>query len=551
MSLGMKIKRLMEQDAAAARRTARATADRETKNFQVSRAREIARSNASLPIYHAEITSIVELTGAVFAKFTEPVPGYLEKDRIPLSRPLPVDLKVGDKVNVIIRGDANIGREYFINQKPIEPTKPPVPPKQEAPTATSKLTTPTDLLTAGNRLKKQANQNPNNLPKAEIEAWIASAKERIAAYQTELGPGPKHNWTETLIAQRVTFSDLVELFNKLQSKIGDAPTKINLPIYVNPTVQGAWDRQQRVKDQQPPPQPRPVRIAARPAADLAKPVGSSNWHQGTEPERPENSRGAESPATRPGQTSASHGAQQQTLILELFTEQKSLPAPHVGPISGKIVAIPGFDFRRVSDEGLAGVKIALSGLEDGFLPFILDLGVVPGVYTSFIDIGLIVKIKEINFKVYCSEAFLKCSPTTLHAVILGRLKAPTQPAKQTDKPECPTTFPPAILRAIPAEQITAAQAQADKPVQPDNCRTDAQLTSIIGKIRLINYDFTTKEISRAQALEGLAPFNNSNLRAWLEYLAQAGKLQAEHRSLYNWCANLVEAVDILKSWFPA
>lgn len=697
MSLGMRIKRLMEQDAAAAKRAANANTSRNAKAGQAARTREIARSNAALPTYQAEITTIIELTGAVFAKFTEPVPGYFEKDRIPLSRPLPVDLKVGDKVNVIIRGDANIGREYFINQKPTEPTKPPVPPKQEAPAATPKLTTPTDLLTAGNRLKKQASQNPGNPPTAEIKAWIASAKERIAAYQTELGPGPKHNWTETLIAQLTTFADLVETMNKLEKKIGLSPSAISLPRYVapsKPTGAQAWYKQPKFEPRRAPTRPRPAapveKSGESPARVVAQLFGNHCYIAGVRGELayfegkiigilpshlalpnddivevfdtgarledetrsfrvfcsyqfmtdyaqslfnaiatgesfhynyshllkvgvemvsaterigqyiPQGTISSdEIPALRDStgtfQLTVKYFSKDWTVsqLVEALAKQppQAIPVEKERPIFPQAIQGERLNYLEIWESKLHGSKVGF--IEDkvvGFLPNQLTTDPY-AISPMVVDTGINSITRGFTYRVYCEQEFLTKIAPRLHKAITNKelfhlgeyskfgdtyrivaREAFDNYPLQANLPaedylrlagSADATFSLTVegfnqewtvvqlVRAMARDKLRAVPVQTNKPARPDNCRTDEQLTSIIGNIRLINSDFATKDISRAQALEGLAPFNNPNLRAWLEYLAQKGRLQAEHRSLYNWCANLVEAVDILKNWFPA
>ncbi|MFA4843671.1 MAG: hypothetical protein WC632_01815 [Candidatus Margulisiibacteriota bacterium] len=429
-----------------------------------------------------------------------------------------------------LRETAQMIRQHPAMKAAAQPAKAPTP---EVKLVGAPLT-PADLLAAGGKLKKQANQNPNNIPKAEIEAWIATAKEKLSAYQGELGPGPRHNWTEALITQRVTFADLVEAMHKLETKLGGTPTEINLPRYVDPAARNAWDRQQRVETRQPP------QLAARPA-----------------PRQAVASRDSIAP----------------------------LSPPRSGRAWGKQFFVAGIYGRFVD---------VLGEKSDHFLPNQLSHTTLD--YGYFVDTGITLLGHERPLKVYCTQTFLEVTADFLLKAIAdgqifhrkdslslnpeeelifatehfgsyypqGAMSAKTlvrgfdfpfrltveEFLKEWTAKDLIRAMAQRPLRAVGIEkEAETVPTQPVKPEQPANCRTDDQLVSVIGEIRLISWELEEGEISPARAMARLSAYNDPSLLIWLDHLAQDRDLR-EYSSLYGWGSNLSDAINIMKHWFP-
>lgn len=587
-------------------------------------------------------------------------------------------------------------------QAPVQPhTTPSEQPIKAVPVA-AKPQTPADLLAAGNRLKKQASQNPGNLPTAEIKAWIASAKERIAAYQAELGSGPSHNWTETLIAQRVTFADLVETLNKLEKKIGLSPAAISLPRYVapsKPTRAQAWYKQQNFTPRRAPNRPRPAVTAEIPgefpARVVVKLLNIPIYVAGTRGELVY-SRG-KAIGILPN-----YFALPSADIVEVFdtgikledelrsfqvfcayrflieSAPRLLAAIAEGQIFhylGHRLMTPGvemvsanerlgwyFPQGRVSSDELpplrdsgVGFRLTVDGFNKNWTPaqlvkamakqppqailiekerpttfppaiqgerlnyleiwesklhgskvgFIEDkvVGFLPNQLTTdpyasspmVVDTGINSITRGFTYRVYCEQEFLTKIAPRLHKAIANKelfhlgeyskfgdtyrivareafdnysLRA-NLPAEDYLRlaGSADATFSLTVegfnkewtvvqlvramasdkLRAVPVEQTTAPQPQADKPARPANLQTSDQLISVIADIRLINWECDQGQISELAASVRLAAINTQELRAWFEYLTKDRNLAREYDNC-NWGSNLRDALQILNDF---
>ena len=574
------------------------------------------------------------------------------------------------------------------------------PPIQTA-AAVPSPQTPADLLAAGNRLKKQASQNPGNPPTAEIEAWIASAKERLAAYQTELGPGPKHNWTETLIAQRVTFADLVEAMRKLEAKLGQTPTEINLPGYVPEARGKAWYKQPKFEPRRAPTRPRPAAPAVpvekseeSPARVVAQLFGNHCYIAGVRGELayfegkiigilpshlalpnddivevfdtgarledetrsfrvfcsyqfmtdyaqslfnaiangesfhynyshllkvgvemvsaterigqyiPQGTISSdEIPALRDStgtfQLTVKYFSKDWTVsqLVEALAKQppQAIPVEKERPIFPQAIQGERLNYLEIWESKLHGSKVGF--IEDkvvGFLPNQLTTD--PYAFSPMVvDTGINSITRGFTYRVYCEQEFLTKIAPRLHKAIINkelfhlgeyskfgdtyrivaREAFDNYPLRANLLAEdylrlagsADATFSLTVegfnkewtvvqlvramasnkLRAVPVEQTTAPQAQADKPPRPAKLQTRDQLISVIADIRRINWDCDQGEISELAASVMLAAINTQGLRVWFEYLTMDNNLAKEY-DYCNWDSQLRDALQILNDF---
>lgn len=107
-----------------------------------------------------------------------------------------------------------------------------------------------------------------------------------------------------------------------------------------------------------------------------------------------------------------------------------------------------------------------------------------------------------------------------------------------------------ILRREAARSGTDAAAQSAGPAKPERptiCQTDRDLISAIGTIRRVNWEFEQGEITRKEAAEQIARFNNSSVTSWLDYLDSDPKhlVREYNYQLEGWGLNLRDAIKIL------
>ncbi|MDD5593487.1 MAG: hypothetical protein PHG97_01940 [Candidatus Margulisbacteria bacterium] len=594
MSLGIRIKHMMEQGA--------------------TRVRAIERRGTAPASYRAEVTDIVVKTGAVLAKFIDHVAGYSSSDLFALSRPIPPDLRIGDIINVEIKRTRGLEGQVFLCRGKIESTSPKLPEQTKPePTATEmKFNSPDELLSAGKNLYKKGPAR-GSLPavQKEAEKWLALAKAEVENYKAKIG----QDWTPELIAQRDTFCKLAKIINNFQLAIGPAPIEeVVIPAYQTGYRGGIYDH-------------RPQSATSTPAAPIRpaeqhrpSPAPGSRFKPGDLIDVTidnVNSMGAFTPVKgvtgwikepyglSKGQTIKAkvigeehqEASGQHYLILE-HHDPDALPRPREGR----------FDDFRTNAAGIIGkyvfIRTVGETMKTGFIPDYLAHSSSLR-YSEFVDTGAVLVHHDRSFKVYCTKEFLDTiAPLLLKAIADGQIfifddahfLSPEEELVSAQQfifglyqprgvmrsetfkslreqyyDEAYGHFPfrltiedfsdkwsvKDLIRAMAERPLQAvvvekeakatAASQPAKPPRPSICQTDIDLMSVIGKIRSINWQLEQGIIYRNEATKLIAKFNNSSVISWLDYLdSDPNNLVEEYNhEIAGWRSNLRDAIKIL------
>ena len=222
----------------------------------------------------------------------------------PLTGPKPLDIKVGDIVDVL-RTHSGSFQFVRIAEKAaaLKPTAPICSPEKAIPVAIEtdqtekhqnvKPATPStplpsavpetsgaykvsptmlentiELLSEGKRLNKSMIQQPCAETKAKAKRWIAQANEMIACFRSETMQG----WTSNLVRIRSEIADIAEVITKLSKRIGQITPAFVIPVPENISM----DITEKVTEQKTtvpqPPASKP--IAQQPSQAPIKPQSS-------------------------------------------------------------------------------------------------------------------------------------------------------------------------------------------------------------------------------------------------------------------------------------